>query len=888
MLPLLSELAIAAEIELPRVADERLRIELFAAEPQIVTPIGVAVDAAGRVLVVENHTHERTGDYQGPPADRIRILEDTDHDGRADRMSTFYEGPVALMSLAIHPNGWLYAATRNEIFRLRDKDADGASDERETLVAMESAEKFPHNGLSGVTLDFQGNVYFILGENRGAEYQLTAADQTKITGTDGAGCVFRCEQDGGRLQCVAKGFWNPFSMALDTFGRLFAADNDPGNRPPCRLLRIVEGGQYGYRRRALEPFIAWNGELPGTLPMLASTGEAPTGLLAYESDGLPPEYRGNLLVACWGENRIDRYQLEPQGASLEAKARPLVTGERYFRPTGMALAPDGSVYFGDWADRSYPVHGKGRIWRLSWREAPRPERPSDPRLGLVSAHRPLREASARQLAKDKAGATFLIDSLRHEDSRVRSTALAALIAQQALTAEAAQTALADGEPAIREQAARTLPRPLCDDARVARSDDDPAVRAAAMRRLSDPRMAPLLLEALDNGDPYFRQAAREGMWHSLDLDALRKLARHDNPAVRLAALLILGERPEPLDEAIVADALADDDRAIRFVAVQWIGERQIERLRAPLIEELRTRATTPELFDASLAALAELDGVMSQWNFGKSGDWWKKASGSYNQAARLLADPQAGPVVRKWALRLLPPGHSTVTVKLLRELIATDDLPLRAEAVRALRELGKSAPPERVALLLSLAEDAAQPTSIRAEAVIGTDASTPAGCQSLVRLALASPPAVRDEALRTLRTAALDDEQRTQLGGLSALGTATADLVARVLWPAVAAAKVPPLPLEDWLQRLRGPADPAAGERIFFHPKGPGCYQCHRIEGRGRSVGPEFTRTAGRLGISHARLVESILFPSKEVAPGYVPWTIVLDDGRALTGIFHR
>ena len=44
--------------------------------------------------------------------------------------------------------------------------------------------------------------------------------------------------------------------------------------------------------------------------------------------------------------------------------RPVVTGGDDFRPVGIAAAPDGSLYISDWVDKSYDVHGKGRIWRL--------------------------------------------------------------------------------------------------------------------------------------------------------------------------------------------------------------------------------------------------------------------------------------------------------------------------------------------------------------------------------------------------------------------------------------------------------------------------------------------------------------------------------------------
>src|SRR2546430_15639029 len=98
----------------PQVTDKRLKIELFAEAPQIVTPIGIAVDRKGRVFVVESHTHERPGSYQGPKADRIRVFEDTKGTGRADKITTFFEGTKSTMCLAFDRDGALYVSTRME------------------------------------------------------------------------------------------------------------------------------------------------------------------------------------------------------------------------------------------------------------------------------------------------------------------------------------------------------------------------------------------------------------------------------------------------------------------------------------------------------------------------------------------------------------------------------------------------------------------------------------------------------------------------------------------------------------------------------------------------------------------------------------------------------
>src|SRR5262249_3757545 len=104
------------------------------------------------------------------------------------------------------------------------------------------------------------------------------------------------------------------------------------------------------------PLQCWNGELPGTLPYVCGVGEAPTATVLY---------KGRLWVTSWGDHRIEAYSLVPRGASFTAEREIIVQGDTDFRPTGMAVAPDGSIYFGDWIRREYPVHGHGRIWHLT-------------------------------------------------------------------------------------------------------------------------------------------------------------------------------------------------------------------------------------------------------------------------------------------------------------------------------------------------------------------------------------------------------------------------------------------------------------------------------------------------------------------------------------------
>lgn len=344
----------------PKVLDDLYELTLFASEPDIVTPVGATFDAKGRLLVVEVHTHFPPKDYAGPKHDRIRIIEDTDRDGKADRFRTFYEGTDKTMSLLTGPDGWIYVATRMKIFRIRDTDGDDKADEEQQIAWLETEGDYPHNGLCGLSFDKVGRLLFGLGENLGKDYVLISAGGTKLSGGGEGGNIYRCTSDGKHLDKFATGFWNPFGICVDPQDRIFCVGNDPDSMPPCRLMHIVAGGDYGYQfrygRSGRHPLQAWDGELPGTLPMVAGTGEAPCAVLPY---------RGQLWVTSWGDYRIERYTLEPRGASFGAKLDVAVQGDENFRPVDFAVAPDGSIFFTDWVDRSYPVHGKGRIWKLS-------------------------------------------------------------------------------------------------------------------------------------------------------------------------------------------------------------------------------------------------------------------------------------------------------------------------------------------------------------------------------------------------------------------------------------------------------------------------------------------------------------------------------------------
>jgi len=865
----------------PRATDPRITIEQFAAQPEIVTPTGIAIDHAGRVLVAECHTHFRPPDYVGPPTDRIRAFVDTDDDGRADKVTNFYEGGTATMNLAVYEDDSVFVATRMDIHRLFDRDRDGKADERTLVAKLETAGDYPHNGLSGFAFDGLGNVYFGMGENLGADYALVGSDGTKLTGGGEGGSIYRCRPDGTGLVRVATGFWNPFHLCCDAFDRLFAVDNDPDSRPPCRLMHIVMGGDYGYRyrngRKGIHPFTSWNGELPGTLPMTAGTGEAPSGVLAYESDMLPPEFVGALLATSWGDHRIDLFRLEPRGASFRAVAEPMITGGENFRPVGIALAADGSLFVSDWVDKSYELHGKGAIWRIRATERKQPVRPSDPQQAILSAHRPLRQQAVRELvarsqksAPEAAAVRKLLTATATGPAEVNVRADAVIGLARLGEAQEAARHVAQDDPSseLRAMAIRLA----VDDPAVllplAESDKSAEVRAEALRRLSAPAARALLIAALGDRDPFIAQAAEAALAQCTTVADRLQLSAAEQSVVRLAAIRLLRQSTDPAARAPIARLLADSDPAVRFATVQWIAEADLQEYRDPIMTGLTTGATTRALFEGYLAALERLDGVRRAVSNEWSGDQYVLA---------LLENSDTAPAVRARALRALRPDRPEITVALLKKLFATTDLPTRLEAVRTLRELND---PAAAKLIEEIANDSQVEEPLRAEAIVGLAPDSPQRRQLLLTLATQSSEALRREALRSLRGATLTDSERKALG---AIGPEESDreLVGRLLG-IMPAARPAATDTAAWLS-LAGNGNAAAGERIFFHPRGPACYRCHQVDGRGGAIGPELSVTPQNL--TPERLLESLLRPSKEIAPQFASWVVIREDGTTFTGV---
>lgn len=307
----------------------------------------------------------------------MRLLEDGDGDGRADRATVFAAGFNGLLDG--HAAGVLardddvFLACIPALWRLRDADGDGVADERTPLhVGFGVREGLRGHDLHGLVLGPDGRLYFSLGD-RG--FHLPGPDGPLTDPETGA--VFRCEPDGSGLEVVATGLRNPQGLAFDDAGNLFTVDNNGDFGDRARLVQVVPGGDSGWRMTFFDlpdrgPFgreglwhLPHEGQPAWIVPPLAHLADGPAGLDFYPGTGLPPHFAGRFLLAdfCWSPatSSIRSFRLRPAGAAFAA-----VDEEQTFRhvlATDVKFGPDGAVWVANWVEPQ-PDGARGRIWRF--------------------------------------------------------------------------------------------------------------------------------------------------------------------------------------------------------------------------------------------------------------------------------------------------------------------------------------------------------------------------------------------------------------------------------------------------------------------------------------------------------------------------------------------
>jgi putative membrane-bound dehydrogenase-like protein len=395
-----------------------LEATLFASEPMITNPTNITVDERGRVWELEGQNYRLKArgvpDYR-PEGDRIVILEDTDHDGKADKVTVFDQNPDIRVPLGIAVLGNKVYVSQSPNLIVYTKDDHDKILKKEVLLTGFNGIDHDH-GLHAVVFGWDGKLYFNIGnvgfdvtDKSGSRLHMEVPPLTGRGGGSSSnapapltpptgpgyfqGAVFRMNQDGTGLEVIAQNFRNPYEVAVDSWGNIFQTDNDDDGTAWTRFVYVMEGGNYGYhgplnRTWNEDHGTEWHEELPGVAPTLFRIGAgSPTGVLVYEGTLLPAKYRGQMLHADAGPRRVEMYPLEEHGAGFEARREDLFnTGDdTWARPDDVAAAPDGALYIPDWYDPGVGGHlmgdpkgARGRIYRL----APVGNKPQVPALNL--------------------------------------------------------------------------------------------------------------------------------------------------------------------------------------------------------------------------------------------------------------------------------------------------------------------------------------------------------------------------------------------------------------------------------------------------------------------------------------------------------------------------
>lgn len=938
------------------VVPEELSATLFAAEPLLSSPSDIDIDASGRVWVCEVTNYRGRKDTR-PDGDRILVLEDIDGDGAADISKVFYQGRDVDSALGIcvigdGPGRKVIVSCAPDVFVFHDDDGDLVADRKESLFTKTGDPQHDHS-VHAFSVGPDGRWYFNFGNTGHAVHDKEGKPITdrmgNVVNDSGKpyrqGMVFRCNPDGSDFEVLGNNFRNNYEVAVDSYGALWQSDNDDDGNQGVRINFVMEGGNYGYvdertgagwqvPRTNLEaevPKRHWHLNDPGVVPNLLQTGAgSPTGICVYEGTLLPERFRGSLLHCDAGPNVVRAYHVKADGAGYAAGSENVADGsaDRWFRPSDVCVAPDGSILVADWYDPGVGGHGMGdvemgRIYRI----APTASAWSVPKADLTSV-------------------TGAVAALKSPNLSTRATALERLAKEPEAAAKALAAALES--PADSRHAARL---------------------AWALGRL--PGKGPATVTRLLGSKDENHRIVGLRMARMTDADpvgTLEKLAADPSAAVRREVAVALrgveGSRADAIWAKLAKAHSAGDRWELEALGIAAQG-----------------RGDT-SLWDGRLAAWLASVGDAWKTPAGREIVWRSRAAVSPKLICELLADPQVGTSESLALIRALDFQEGAAAAVAIRDLVTRLDAPdeklqvILPELVMRIDPAGgvEGKLAERIAAAAAavpgsqqfvdivqrfriqsrtndLVELAAAAGTTDAVAVSALASALDLGAADAVRAAIAAAstaseetidirraaaqgetpvsPAVTKatrllsacglrgqgpaldivlatlasaEASPEIKAAAIRGLARTQ-GGASRLvamakageltGTlpqAAALAISACPWGDVrqAAADVLPLPqgrggeklppLAELIKR-RGSAE--TGKGVFA---GVGtCAKCHVVQGEGKMVGPDLSGIGAKL--SREALYESILAPSAAISHNYEAWTALTKDGRAITGL---
>jgi putative membrane-bound dehydrogenase-like protein len=353
----------AAEVQSPlspadaqksfQLADASLRIELAAAEPDVIDPVAIRFDEDGRMWMAQMRDYPLGPSDGGEPLSQIRVLEDRDGDGRFETATTFADKLPFVTGLQPWKGG-VFVTLAGRVAYMKDTSGDGRSDLDETwfegFAQQNSQLRANHPRLA-----LDNHIYVANGLRGGKVVNKRLTDQPAI---DISGMDFRFDPLTGRAEAVSGN--GQFGLCFDDWGNRFTCTN----RNPCRhvviedrYLRASPGvtvptvmhdvAAFAESSRIFPISRAWT-----TSNLHAGTFTAACGVYFYRGDLLPAEFKGNVFTCDPTGNLIHREIMQPAGPTFTSKPAYegkefLASPDEWFRPVNMELGPDGALYVVD-------------------------------------------------------------------------------------------------------------------------------------------------------------------------------------------------------------------------------------------------------------------------------------------------------------------------------------------------------------------------------------------------------------------------------------------------------------------------------------------------------------------------------------------------------------
>lgn len=935
-----------------------LSVSLFAAEPMVQNPTNLDIDSKGRIWFTEAANYRK---WSNPPirpeGDRIMTLEDSDGDGEADRATIFYQDPSIDSALGICVLGnQVIVSVAPHVFLLTDEDGDGKADSRKLLLTGRASPQHDHS-LHAFVFGSDGKLYFNFG-NTGSElrkptgpllniplhgpipkgeaethsepiYDLLGRPLQNGGKPYHQGMVFRADFNDGKLsnfETLAHNFRNNYEVTVDSFGNLWQSDNDDDGNRSVRINYLLEHGNYGYRdeltgsswqakRINLESDIPkrhWHQSDPGVVPnLLVTGGGSPTGILFNEGTRLGPALANSLIHCDAGPRVVRAYSCAPDGAGFKAEIHDLLTSsDTWFRPSDVALAPDGSLFVADWYDANVGGHNmadndpktlRGRIYRIA--QIGDTRRPSTPDFSTASGavhalQSPNRDTQfrawqrLRQMGKEAQPALEIL--FKSEDPRIRARALAVLSRIPGIENRALETALADKDPgvvilAIRLATAYSAAHEL--DTSVLESKPglvakllrhpEPQVRRQIAISLHGAKQIAELWAALamqhDGKDRWYLEALGIGAAGQEDacFDAwIKQGGDPRSPAGKDIVWRLRSARcADPLAQLVVDRATPEDEKPRLLRAFDFQPESAEKR--AALLQ-IATRHDVS--LNLALHALIQLRDP-------KSADSAEIHSAVENALKRTVGTPEFVQISAAFGLgnrskqlfetlqKIAGTVEAGTAIEMLEKSAEGSSLinaALSGESARDYLELFASIPSKnalkRVLSLISSPDVETRRAAVRALA------KTQAGAETLLALDEEKkfPEDLRDTASRALELIQFNDRDNKLQKALSQH------------FPASRSGQSPHLPSANDLSRKKG--DPVRGKEVFARAESS-CVVCHKIGNLGADFGPNLSEIGTKLG--RDALFEAILNPNNGISVGFETYLLKMQNGTPASGIIR-